>query len=146
VVQAGRKDSENGTAHGAQLRRKADVGTSPSCRLIGKGIEEISLDDWNKLVAVNMTGVFLGTKLPLRRCAKRRSPASIVGSQLDPLYSMTKGGVTLFTKSRTFIAAGRRRLSANVGPSADTAGVSRASVARRTPPKIFAGSRFISRS
>ena len=72
-----------------------------------------------------------------RRCAKRRSPASIVGSQLDPLYSMTKGGVTLFTKSRTFIAAGRRRLSANVGPSADAAGVSRASVARRTQPKIF---------
>jgi NAD(P)-dependent dehydrogenase (short-subunit alcohol dehydrogenase family) len=30
---------------------------------IGKGIEEISLDEWNKLVAVNMTGVFLGTKL-----------------------------------------------------------------------------------
>jgi len=27
------------------------------------------------------------------------SIAGIVGSQLDPLYSMTKGGVTLFTKS-----------------------------------------------
>ena len=27
------------------------------------------------------------------------SVAGLVGSQLDPLYSMTKGGVTLFTKS-----------------------------------------------
>ena len=61
---------------------------------------------------MNMTGVFLGTKLAapaLREAAKSSehgsaivnlaSIAGIVGSQLDPLYSMTKGGVTLFTKS-----------------------------------------------
>jgi NAD(P)-dependent dehydrogenase (short-subunit alcohol dehydrogenase family) len=79
---------------------------------IGKGIEEISLAEWEKLVAVNMTGVFLGTRLAvpaLREAAKSSehgsaivnlaSIAGIVGSQLDPLYSMTKGGVTLFTKS-----------------------------------------------
>jgi NAD(P)-dependent dehydrogenase (short-subunit alcohol dehydrogenase family) len=59
-----------------------------------------------------MTGVFLGTRLAapaLREAAKSSehgssivnlaSIAGIVGSQLDPLYSMTKGGVTLFTKS-----------------------------------------------
>ena len=79
---------------------------------IGKGIEEISIEEWNRLVAVNMTGVFLGTRLAapaLREAAKRSahgsaivnlaSIAGLVGSQLDPLYSMTKGGVTLFTKS-----------------------------------------------
>jgi len=78
---------------------------------IGKGIEEISLDEWNQLVAVNMTGVLLGTKLAaqaLREAAKSsdlpRSPASLARS-LDPLYSMTKGGVTLFTKSA--VLAGR---------------------------------------
>src|SRR5438270_7480226 len=62
--------------------------------------------------AVNLTGVFLGTKLavPSLRDSGRASPhgstivnlasvAGLVGSQLDPLYSMTKGGVTLFTKS-----------------------------------------------
>jgi len=61
---------------------------------------------------VNLTGVFLGTKLavPALRDRGRTSPhgsaivnlasvAGLVGSQLDPLYSMTKGGVTLFTKS-----------------------------------------------
>jgi len=56
--------------------------------------------------------VFLGTKLaaPSLRERGKTSPhgsgivnlasvAGLVGSQLDPLYSMTKGGVTLFTKS-----------------------------------------------
>ena len=79
---------------------------------LGKGIEEASLDEWHRLCAVNLTGVFLGTKLavPALRDARRRAPhgsaivnlasvAGLVGSQLDPLYSMTKGGVTLFTKS-----------------------------------------------
>jgi len=63
-------------------------------------------------VLVNNAGVFIGTKLaaPALREAGRSSPqgsvvvnlasiAGLVGSQLDPLYSMTKGGVTLFTKS-----------------------------------------------
>lgn len=78
----------------------------------GLGIDEATLDDWNKLVAVNMTGVFLGTKLCADALAARgahskhgsvivntSSIAGLVGSQLDPLYSMTKGGVNLFTKS-----------------------------------------------
>ena len=91
---------------------KLDILVNNAGVFIGKGIEEISLDEWNKLVAVNMTGVFLGTRLAapaLREAAKNSehgsaivnlaSVAGIVGSQLDPLYSMTKGGVTLFTKS-----------------------------------------------
>lgn len=72
----------------------------------------MSLDEWNKLVAMNMAGVFLGTKLAapaLREAAKAgehgsgivnlTSIAGIVVSQLDPLYSVTNCGVTLFTKS-----------------------------------------------
>ena len=70
------------------------------------------LAEWERLSAVNLTGVFLGTKLclPALREAARNSPhgsaivnlastAGLVGSTQDPLYSMTKGGVTLFTKS-----------------------------------------------
>ncbi|HQT80296.1 MAG: hypothetical protein B7Z80_21305 [Rhodospirillales bacterium 20-64-7] len=91
---------------------KLDILVNNAGVFIGKGIEEISLAEWEKLVAVNMTGVFLGTRLaaPALREAARTSEhgsaivnlasiAGIVGSQLDPLYSMTKGGVTLFTKS-----------------------------------------------
>src|SRR3954447_9237245 len=79
---------------------------------LGKGIEEASLDEWHRLCAVNLTGVFLGTKLAVPSLRKRAkaspqgsaivnlaSVAGLVGSQLDPLYSVTKGGVTLFTKS-----------------------------------------------
>jgi NAD(P)-dependent dehydrogenase (short-subunit alcohol dehydrogenase family) len=79
---------------------------------LGKSIEEATLEDWQRLCSVNLTGVFLGTKLalPALRASGERSPqgsviinlssvAGIVGSSGDPLYSMTKGGVALFTKS-----------------------------------------------
>jgi len=79
---------------------------------LGVGIEEATLADWDRLCAVNLTGVFLGTKLalPALRESGERNPhgsaiinlssaAGIVGSPSDPLYSMTKGGVALFTKS-----------------------------------------------
>jgi 3(or 17)beta-hydroxysteroid dehydrogenase len=79
---------------------------------LGKSLEEASLADWHRLCAVNLTGVFLGTKLalPALRDSGQRSPhgsavvnlssvAGLVGSAGDPLYSLTKGGVALFTKS-----------------------------------------------
>ena len=79
---------------------------------LGKSLEEASLADWQRICAVNLTGVFLGTKLALpalRDSAARSahgsaivnlsSTAGLVGSSGDPLYSMTKGGVALFTKS-----------------------------------------------
>jgi len=78
----------------------------------GRDIEHSTLEDWQRLCAVNLTGVYLGTKIALdalRKGAEGKpdgaaivnlaSIAGLVGSQLDPLYSMTKGGVTLFTKS-----------------------------------------------
>ena len=89
-----------------------DILVNNAGMFLGKGIEEASLDEWHRLCAVNLTGVFLGTKLavPSLRERAKASPqgsaivnlasvAGLVGSQLDPLYSMTKGGVTLFTKS-----------------------------------------------
>jgi 3(or 17)beta-hydroxysteroid dehydrogenase len=89
-----------------------DILVNNAGMFLGKGIEDASLDEWHRLVAINMTGVFLGTKLCLPALRERAqtsahgsaivnlaSVAGLVGSQLDPLYSMTKGGVTLFTKS-----------------------------------------------
>jgi len=99
---------------------KLDILVNNAGVFTGLSIEEATLADWQKLVAVNMTGVFLGTKLcaPALREAAKGSPhgsaivnlasiAGLVGSALDPLYSMTKGGVTLFTKS-TAIEFGRK--------------------------------------
>jgi NAD(P)-dependent dehydrogenase (short-subunit alcohol dehydrogenase family) len=42
---------------------KLDILVNNAGVFVGKGIEEISIAEWNKLVAVNMTGVFLGTRL-----------------------------------------------------------------------------------
>jgi NAD(P)-dependent dehydrogenase (short-subunit alcohol dehydrogenase family) len=91
---------------------KLDVLVNNAGLFLGKDIESATLAEWERLCAVNLTGVFLGTKLclPALREAARESPvgsaivnlastAGLVGSTQDPLYSMTKGGVTLFTKS-----------------------------------------------
>ena len=91
---------------------KLDVLVNNAGLFLGKDIESVTLAEWERLSAVNLTGVFLGTKLclPALRDAAQTSPhgsaivnlastAGIVGSTQDPLYSMTKGGVTLFTKS-----------------------------------------------
>ena len=94
-------------AHG-----KLDILVNNAGIFLGRDLEDASLEDWNKLVSINMTGVFLGTKLaiPALKAAGENSPhgsaivnlssvAGLIGSQLDPLYSMTKGGVTTFTKA-----------------------------------------------
>src|SRR5260370_35270292 len=103
-----------GAAIAAILGRfgKLDILVNNAGLFAGKDIEAASLAEWQRLCAVNLTGVFLGTKLalPALRDAARESPhgsaivnlssvAGLVGSTQDPLYSLTKGGVTLFTKS-----------------------------------------------
>jgi len=91
---------------------RLDILVNNAGLFLGKDIETVSLAEWERLSAVNLTGVFLGTKLclpALREAAETSlhgsvivnlaSTAGLVGSTQDPLYSMTKGGVTLFTKS-----------------------------------------------
>jgi 3(or 17)beta-hydroxysteroid dehydrogenase len=100
---------------------KLDILVNNAGLFLGKDIEAASLADWERLCAVNLTGVFLGTKLclPALREAAQQSPhgsaivnlastAGLVGSTQDPLYSMTKGGVTLFTKSAALEFARKR--------------------------------------
>ena len=79
---------------------------------LGKEISHVSIEEYHKLISINLTGVFLGIKhlIPFLSKAGEKSNfgssiinlssvAGLVGSQLDPLYSMTKGGITTFTKS-----------------------------------------------
>ncbi|NKB54945.1 MAG: glucose 1-dehydrogenase [Alphaproteobacteria bacterium] len=74
-------------------------------------IEETLVDEFDKLCAVNLKGVFLGTKYAIGAMKSRpadadsasivnlSSTAGLVGSATSAVYSMTKGGVRLFTKS-----------------------------------------------
>jgi 3(or 17)beta-hydroxysteroid dehydrogenase len=91
---------------------KLDILVNNAGTFLGKDLMDATMEDWMRLVAINMTGVWLGTRVCAPALAETgnssrhgsaivnlASVAGIVGSQLDPLYSMTKGGVTLFTKS-----------------------------------------------
>ena len=99
---------------------KLDILVNNAGIFLGKDLMEATLEEWNRLVAINMTGVWLGTKACAPALAESgkasrhgsaivnlASVAGLVGSQLDPLYSMSKGGVTLFTKSSA-LAFGRK--------------------------------------
>ena len=80
---------------------------------IGVPITEMSLEQWNRQLAINMTGVFLGMKhgIPAMRRTKPEgeyrggsiinisSVAGLVGSAGLTAYSATKGGVRLFSKA-----------------------------------------------
>ncbi|MEM8793067.1 MAG: SDR family oxidoreductase [Pseudomonadota bacterium] len=79
---------------------------------IEKTIEETSLDEWNRIFAINVTGTFLASKhaLPLMRTAAKDSPggASIInfgsydGFIADPglaAYCATKGAVHALTRA-----------------------------------------------
>src|SRR5215469_580382 len=48
-----------------------DILVNNAGLFLGKGIEEASLDDWHRLCAVNLTGVFLGTKYALPALRER---------------------------------------------------------------------------
>lgn len=71
-------------------------------------IEELSLEDWNKTIDVNLNGVFLGTKHGIIGMRKSGSKGSIInfasiqgiiGNSYIPAYDASKGGVQALTKS-----------------------------------------------
>lgn len=97
---------------------KLDILVNNAGILLGKSFEDASMDEWRKLVDINMTSVFLGIKIcapALREAGKHSqhgsaiinlsSIAGLVAAPNDPLYGMTKGGVTSFTKSTAVVFA-----------------------------------------
>lgn len=88
-----------------------------NCAGIGTSgvFEETTLEDWNRLMAVNLTGVFLGCKhgvLGMKRSGggsiiNISSIAGLVGGEDIAAYSASKGGVTLLTKSVALSCARR---------------------------------------
>ena len=75
---------------------------------LAKSIEETSLDEWNWIMNINSTGVFLGIKYAIKAMKKSGEPCSIVNiSSIDamvgeaelPAYCASKGSVRSLTKA-----------------------------------------------
>ena len=89
---------------------------------IGVAVTEMSLDDWRRQNAINLDGVFLGTKhaIPLMTQSgggsiiNISSVAGLVGSGGLAGYCATKGGVRLFSKAVAIeCAAGETNIRVN---------------------------------
>ena len=78
--------------------------------------EDMSLDHWDAMIAVNLTGTFLGCQKAVKLMKKTTdlsaivnvsSVAGLVGGEDIAGYSASKGGVTMLTKSVALYCAGK---------------------------------------
>ncbi len=80
---------------------------SAGIALQSKPSYQVTMEEWNKVIGVNLTGAFLTTKYAIPYMIKNKggsiinlsSVLGIVGEPDDPAYCASKGGVTLLTKS-----------------------------------------------
>jgi len=69
-------------------------------------VEDTTVEDWQRTLDVNLTGVFLGTRTGVRLMCRRggaiinvSSIEAMIGEPLVAAYNASKGGVRTFTKS-----------------------------------------------
>lgn len=93
----------------------------------GGRVEDVSLEEWNRVMDVNSTGVFLGTKtaIPAMRqdgggsIVNISSQLGLVGTDVSsPQYQASKGSVRLLTKATAiqYASEGIRANSVHPGP------------------------------
>ena len=91
------------------------------------GLEDISMDEWDRVMDINSKGVFLGTKAAIPELRKAdggsivniSSISGIAGqSYISAVYNASKGAVRLFTKSTAiqYASEGIRANSVHPGP------------------------------
>ncbi|WP_283680111.1 glucose 1-dehydrogenase [Lentilactobacillus sp. Marseille-Q4993] len=81
-------------------------------------LEDSSLEEWNKIVGINLTGNFLGEKYGIKAMKKHNgakgsiinvsSVAGLVGLPMNPAYSATKGGTRMLTHATALQLASQK--------------------------------------
>ena len=74
--------------------------------LLMKSLQETSLEEWNEIFRVNVTSIFLGTKLAFEPMRARKGGSivnlssiyGLVGAPTAAAYEASKGAIRLFTK------------------------------------------------
>ena len=89
-------------------------------------LHETTVEVWNQIMSVNVTGVFLGTKTVIPHMVKSgggsivniSSTSGLIGSSGTSAYIASKGSVRIFTKATAIEYAGRgiRANSVHPGP------------------------------
>ena len=93
--------------------RKLDVLVNNAGVALAKDVEHTTLDEWRRLMSINLDGVFLGTKHAIGAMKANRSGSIINLSSIEGLigdpnlaaYNASKGGVRIFTKSSALYCA-----------------------------------------
>ncbi|MFM1655720.1 SDR family NAD(P)-dependent oxidoreductase [Brevibacillus sp. B_LB10_24] len=86
--------------------KKIDILFNNAGIYIIKPLADITLDEWNRLMSINVTGVFLGMKHVMPVMAKQQtgsvinasSVAGLIGAPGHVLYGASKGAVRIMTK------------------------------------------------
>lgn len=85
---------------------RPDVVVNNAGIVIAGTVEDATLDDWRRTLAVNLDGVFLGCRAAVRAMKERggsiiniSSIEGIVGEATAAAYNASKGGVRILTKS-----------------------------------------------
>lgn len=93
--------------------KKLDVLVNNAGVALAKDVEHTTLDEWRRLMSINLDGVFLGIKHAVEAMKANRSGSIINLSSIEGLigdpnlaaYNASKGGVRLLTKSAALYCA-----------------------------------------
>jgi len=99
-------DWERAVREAVEAFGKVDILVNNAALYSRVPIMETTLDDWKRILEVNATGVFLGTKATIPAMQQAgggsiiniSSTAGMVGSGRGSAYGTSKGGIKVFTK------------------------------------------------